>query len=514
MIHHTQAKSIAEALLRKVLKQAMHSGDMRLPTCDQLANLASVSKPTMLKVVKEFSCLGVLSAKQGAGIRLVNPENITPEKIETAASEKPHGRKWEKLYARIESDLIHGEYPASSVLPSSKDLCIRYGVAYKTLRKALDKLVNEQVIVPSGRSYRLTRLSMHSRVDSILLIAFGDTEKDIALTWEADAERFRLLEDACDRAGIRLLTRPGYWTNNRMAGCKEIAAMIHDPGKAASILGCIVWCSGLQPDFLEDLVPLLAGTRKPIAILEDESGKLEIGALAGKNPLVILFEPFANEAGLKMARHLVSLGHRNLAYIYREPRQVWTRKRLAGMQQEISLHNGTITSFGYEAPPLSISPSTVKNAMKKAMPHRIAKGVFLYDTNRIEWDFAFKMSLLAQRKYSWVSLYPTLEKLLSRTDITAWVCAQDQIAADCYDFLTARKIAVPAQISLAGFDDANEASVLKLTSYNFNNAACTEAMLWHVLHPSLRRSKRPSSNIVGIRGFITMRRSTGKARPV
>jgi DNA-binding LacI/PurR family transcriptional regulator len=235
------------------------------------------------------------------------------------------------------------------------------------------------------------------------------------------------------------------------------------------------------------------------------------------NPRARLFETTSGAGpGRHLARHLCSLGHRRIAFIYPEPVPQWSANRCAGLQEEISSMGGEVARFAFPQLPFSdvgaIHPSESAKLLHTFLPrnrpgHHLGYGL----PTRISDELAYRISGYVQGQLARETVFPILETALARHDITAWVGATDTIAADSLDFLRMRKVAVPMHVSVAGFDDSTVASTLKLTSYNFNNIACIQAMLNHILHPALHRGNE-MQGVVRIKGFVTTRLSTAKVR--
>jgi len=108
-----------------------------------------------------------------------------------------------------------------------------------------------------------------------------------------------------------------------------------------------------------------------------------------------------------------------------------------------------------------------------------------------------------------VALEPVLEQALADTRTTAWVVASDSIALLCLDFLRRHAVPVPERISVMAFDDALDAFLYRLTSYNFNGSAAVHAMLAAVL----QGAGAPWSGRAAYEqfdGFITERSTTAR----
>jgi DNA-binding LacI/PurR family transcriptional regulator len=105
---------------------------------------------------------------------------------------------------------------------------------------------------------------------------------------------------------------------------------------------------------------------------------------------------------------------------------------------------------------------------------------------------------------------PVMERALEQTDVTVWVCANDSAAIEAIEFLSRNRVRVPDDISVVGFDDGVEASLLKLTTYNFNGQAAVHAILSHVLNPG--RGNREGNAPEEIEGFLVERESARRVR--
>jgi DNA-binding LacI/PurR family transcriptional regulator len=104
----------------------------------------------------------------------------------------------------------------------------------------------------------------------------------------------------------------------------------------------------------------------------------------------------------------------------------------------------------------------------------------------------------------------SLAALKGPTSVTAWVCYNDELAADCLDSLAGRGVEVPGELSVVGFDDSDEASRRSITSYNFNGSAYVHAMVEFLLNPARRGLFRRDRDIVTYEGYVTPRRSSGR----
>jgi DNA-binding LacI/PurR family transcriptional regulator len=123
-----------------------------------------------------------------------------------------------------------------------------------------------------------------------------------------------------------------------------------------------------------------------------------------------------------------------------------------------------------------------------------------------EWLILYKMAD-AELYYRSRELFAAA---LRNRAVTAWVLANDAVAVMARDYLSRRRIRVPRDISLIGFDDSVDAMKYRITSYNFNIAQVVHAMVHHVVTCGRLPTKRRLQP-VEIEGIIVERVST--ARP-
>lgn len=102
---------------------------------------------------------------------------------------------------------------------------------------------------------------------------------------------------------------------------------------------------------------------------------------------------------------------------------------------------------------------------------------------------------------------PMFEQALAEPGVTAWVCATDYLALFALKFLSHKKIQIPAQISVIGFDDMPQGLENRLSTYHFDMETAARNMLLHVRNPGFRPlHRRPGPVEIG--GMIIERGTT------
>jgi len=109
------------------------------------------------------------------------------------------------------------------------------------------------------------------------------------------------------------------------------------------------------------------------------------------------------------------------------------------------------------------------------------------------------------------ALRPLFERALAAHDATARVAVNDAVAMEALRFLHERGVAVPRDMSVAGFDNTLESFFNGLTSWDFNIPALVGALLGHILgpRPSGRAAYGP---VVEIEGFVAARQTVRAVR--
>jgi DNA-binding LacI/PurR family transcriptional regulator/DNA-binding transcriptional regulator YhcF (GntR family) len=475
----------------------------KLPSVRAMAGRAGVSELTMWRAVRELADQGILVTRQGSGIRVVQ-RAATPEP-DPLQSLQP----WQRVSRLLERDIEAGEFRFLEGLPSVKELTVRYGVAYRTLRKALRALQARRVIQGCGRWYRVSTVSRRSR-DTVVLIARGSRSGGLELPTPRMEQQLRVLHGECARAGVTLKAYGSHYTSDGGLGFSPEGERAMDGDGQGVILGYILWSTSLPAGAVILLVDRLAATRKPVSLLDEGGDFVAATYGSGRSDIAVFTTSNSAQPGLLMGRYLCALGHRKLAYLTLWPTVQWSANRESGLRlaMEQSDPQGEVVLVAPESPPhirieelqrldrllpaLRI-PSTVRD---QALSQRLLRAMSAsseYFQATMHWQ---DTQAAAQE------LYP---KALALPGVTTWVAGNDLVALGALRYLASQGVKVPRDLSVAGFDDTPEAFASELTSYNFNLPAIAHAMLHHILGP---RGGRRRGGPVEIEGYVSERASS------
>ncbi|MBD3240245.1 MAG: GntR family transcriptional regulator [Chitinivibrionales bacterium] len=488
------------------LTAAAHTPGRRLPTVDQLARAARVSRMTMHRAVRTLCERGRLRASPGTGIHVVSPRNATPL---TAAPQRGGApSRWERVRATLERDVARGRYLPGEPLPRYKTLSATYGATYRTLRKALTAMAVDGHVEEWHAGYRVPLRRAETPRNTIQLAVRGAESQDTIGTWAPrNQEQFQALARVCGMAGIDLDFVTYRYRGTRLADRHGRRRLALSASALHSVLGFMVWTQGLDELDLVPYVEHLLGLDRPVAVL-DVSG-LDLYPLLRTGSMARVFALGTDaRCGVLAGQFLLGLGHRKVAYITQSPS---VTPRLTGLRRAFVPVGGesAVTCYRFTGIPVPARATT-------------APAVRLREKLDISDDFD-RMVDQALRRHSeriqgmvddereFAHLSPLLERVLAESDASVWVAENDKTAVRCLEFLRENGVAVPGRLSLVGFDDTEEALLRGITSYNFNVAAIVQAMVDHLLHPQPYRPNRHGRAPTVIEGFVNARRTT--ARP-
>jgi DNA-binding transcriptional regulator YhcF (GntR family) len=499
----TSALDTAVAFLREQAQHAAALQRQRLDTHVGLARSAGVSAGTMLKAVRRLCAEGVLVSKRKSGVRLAG----TPASPELSA---PAGG-WQAIACHLREEVVADAVTGSAQL-APKEISRRFGVCYRTARRALAELTREGLVERQGRTHCLPE--SHVRPGGMELVFIGPTNRFGRL--EEFTPRagglLRLCERACSMRGMRLTVVGFDYRAERFVfvrpGRTSWAGVLH---RAA---GCVALTSALGSGALVELGD--ACSRRPVPLaLVDEVGGFGPDACRQLRGPWRLFRPILDaRAGRQVGAFLKRRGHKSIAYFSASHAAAWSRERLAGLNEEYAraaLHRFTIDELEI-LDTLLVSQSEARGALAALAPVRRFLDVDAGLSDECVDEVRSSLFRAARGEILRVRMRPLFTQALSRREVSAWVGGNDEVALAAMDFLHERRIASPARISVVGFDNSPAAAARRLTSYSFNEARTVDTVMRYVLVDARRSAgRRDGSPVALVDGAVVERDSV--ARP-
>jgi DNA-binding FadR family transcriptional regulator len=521
MARRTIARDKAVAKIEELIGNARRTGEYRLPTVGALASLAQVSLVTMLAAVRLVRDRGDVRVSHGKGT-VVNaqPAQATRHEIVGVPGAVPGLRsKRHALQARLLNEIYDGAYLSEGRLPSLKALSGMLGTSYRTVRAVLDGLVRQGVLTTDQRSYVPADFVRPRLSQNIVLITAGDPEGNISLLTPHTSELVRSLVDECARRNLRLEVGTFHLQTGVLTLPPLARRSLRLGRGSAEVAGFLVWTTSINWDTLHRLLLDLSLRQNAPVLVLDEGGELVLPVgLSSRTPPQLFHFAGAVEPGRAIGRHLLSLGHRRVAYISCSHHAVFSQNRLKGLSEAFGAAGLTdgIVPFVSEAK-VGAGQVWFGDSVQRAI-NRLADRVAPFKQEHLllreyRASFGGKLGQLFGLYRDSEQLRPSLDAALSDKRITAWVAANDNMAVHCLDFLARKGVGVPTDMSVAGFDDSLEALFHGLTSYNFNEQGVIRAMLARVLtanSPRMGLVHRGGATVIP--GSVNARKSTGKAR--
>lgn len=481
--------------------RAREQGVTRLPPIRALAADAGVSHTSMSHALAKAREDGLVDARPSRGITIP---------VSRAARSIPSGHagsyRWVRTRDTLREEILARRLGSDSPLPNHKQLISRYGVNDRTLRKALGALVAEGVLEVYGRSYRTARARGRAPRDTVLLFARGTRAGQIEDYSGRTMGYVRALEQLAHARGVTLRV-----VSCRIDGESMEAPLIREPGwpgefDPRTVLGSVVWQQDLTQDAVNHIHAWTVTHSLPCAILcEDEApAKAESGLT--RNFML----PRDFEVGLEIARFLRGRGHEQVACVTIHPDLAWSRERIAGIRQGYADAGlaGSVAVFSREVSPrwpveqeqthwlksATRAGDVASRALTRVVGHELqpvaVRGI----------QSACHQAVL--KEFSRDALSEVVREVLERTKVSAIVCVNDSLAAECQVLLSEQGVAVPGRISVVGVDDGSIAVSHQLTSYNFNGDAAMDLMLEYVIHPRSPLVGARGVAPVHVRGFV------------
>jgi DNA-binding LacI/PurR family transcriptional regulator/DNA-binding transcriptional regulator YhcF (GntR family) len=528
--------------VKKGLDDCLWKPGERLPSAKNLAVHARVSIATMIRALAKLKAAGLITTIERGPILA---GNISSDDIPKPAVSR---LAWQAKRVAMEKDILAGAYAHASALPSFKELQSRYGVCYTTMRKILHSLVDDGVVHLRGKRYEVLAGPNRQAGDRIVFITH---QFATMFRFALNSGQYRvidLIEHECSRRRIKLeIVEIDFFDPAATRRAESGKAL---SGPAVGYIFDMYWYKSDDYRRMSLFVlERLASRKKPVAIL-DEMGDFPLPSHLAANPLYQVFCIEGKKAGARMARFLLNLGHQSIAFIS-AINMPWARQRLegavseftkAGLEQGVkSIVIDTLQEHVLQILAISgFDDALIRKVLLAGHSESEAKSLFRdlkeylktnpqipftkdtiagirknlagirdIDTRTIDKRFFNRMVNAAMAEAADTLTSQTLSPLFHQTmqysDVTAWICVNDNTARDALRFLQAENVPVPGKISVVGFDNKPGAALMqRLTTYDFNSIGFTHNVLDFLSRPRHPRGVY-RHRIVEVEGIVMQR---------
>lgn len=517
----------------------------RMPTAQNLAAGAQVSIATMIRAIAILKSKRLITSIERGHIRAGSGASVNLPSI------KPSNATWHLKRTALEKDILNGNYSEQNRLPALKELQSRYGVGYRPLRKILSSMVNDGALHLNRRTYELKGTQTRSLRQRILFLTHNFQSKPLTALNRGQYRIFDLLEYECIRREIQLkiMEIESFNLAGRNRSLSERSNEIPETGFIVDL-----WWSAYEQfnDLLSKLLARLSMLKKPVAIL-DENGEFILPLPYASNPFFQVFKIEGVKAGSRVARFLLGMGHRSVAYISTLHHTFWSKQRFEGIVDQFTkagCRNGVqkivrerveiirehmlalsdfdeslirrllpgdttrsedeiyklYAGFKESFSPEQFTPDDILfikhrlNIVKELADKNVSDRDFNQLVDSIFWQIGTAINPRVQA--------PVFNLALASRNVTAWICANDDIALTALSFLHDTGIKVPQELSVIGFDNQPIIALEhRLTSYDFNAGGFVHRMLNFIARPPKPRG--PYRHVpVEVEGIVMQRDTT------
>jgi DNA-binding LacI/PurR family transcriptional regulator len=407
-----------------------------------------------------------------------------PEDGET----EPH-RRVDEVRQALRLDLLQGTVPIDrgDALPGMKLLAGRYECGPRTVRHALRELVEEGLCTTRGSRFVYRGLpTRRFRTASICLVGprrlvhatlpgqhptVSEIEREVSLRgWGPIDLRISAGPERCR-----------FPPTHRVAAYVLVVTTRHE-----------AWIEHLD-----------RFRRTPLVII-DRSESVE--TIPRRNNC-FLVQACNRSAGRIVGRRLRALGHRQVAFFHAtSSRSHWEHSRLAALRERYPNEEGELSMRTYQRTRRPDHPPSVMELLgwRGTRVHVILanSGLLPIESVRERMRPLETLNDLLDARHG---LFPSFEQALEDPDTTAWVCANDEVAALAVHFLRGATTKRSRRISVVGFDNTPISYMMGFSSYDFGHRAMAHLALECIAHPDSVR--KADGGRIAVEGHIVERRS-------
>lgn len=533
--HPAVQKSLA--YVRGEIKGGAWSLGDRLPPIRVLARQAQVSAAAMCEALGMLKGENLISIIKNRGAYLGQPPSDGRGGYQAASPGE--SQRWQRLKIQIEKDIFNGHFAPGEAMPSLRDLQKTYAVSYKTLRKAMEGIAAEGVVVPHKKTYLVPNLRRAH--GTLVFICAPEAVSTIICGGYPVTEFLSTLRREGGKSMINIAV-VHYDPERRKAVFGNQLATYREKH---SVVGYILWAPLLPERKLDqalqtlgeakrpDMFPMNghlrkaeakpAGLDKPVAVVDTTWDMAVTNALHHQADLAgWAFRNFTVAgilAGRQVGQYLLRLGHRKAAFLSYCHKELWSQYRFRGLLQSFqgAGFGDGVRKFVIEEVDDRIhalpGPEDQEEFRKQSdafLAAAEAAGGGYYAEYALEQMSGSVRNYLHQLKIA-ARAEPILAAALQEPGLTACVGANDRMALLARDHFAKKGMRIPRDMSVVGFDDSKAATDNDLTSYSFAFPEIARKILAYLLSPR-QRQQQQEGNAVECEGLLIERGSSGPAR--
>ncbi len=497
------------------------SGD-RLPPIRVLAKQAQVSAAAMCSALGVLRTEGLLSVVRNRGTYFGKPPSqnggITPIFFES--------QRWQRLKTQIEKDIFNGQFTSGEALPSLRDLQKTYDVSFKTLRKAMEAISAEGVVVPHKKTYMVPHLTRAH--GTLVFVGAPEAASKISFGGYPVTEFLSALRRECGKSLINVVLI-SFDPDRRKSVFENQLSVLHDKH---SVIGYILWTSMLPELKLDQALQAIQdksrpalkkdNLEKPIAVIDTTWDMQVTNSLRRQADMAgmafRIFMVAGQLAGRRVGQYLLKHGHRKIAFLSYCHKELWSEHRYQGLLKAFQ-------SAGFSEGVGKFVIEEVDDRFQE-LPgppdleaYRKIADEFLEASEDAgeEYHAAYALEQMMGSVRSYIHhlkmtarVEPILNAVGREPGLTACVGANDRMALLVRNYFIKKGTRIPRDLSIIGFDDSKAATDNDLSSYSFTFSEIARKVLGYVLSPR-QRLLLPGLNSFECEGLLIERGTSGLA---
>ncbi|MBN1674781.1 MAG: GntR family transcriptional regulator [Kiritimatiellae bacterium] len=496
---------VFEALRTRIREGELPNG-ARLASITGLAREFGTARATVQVAIAALRREGLVTTRKGSGVYVTG--GVEAERELTSAA----GRAAD-IARELEQAIVQGAYRLGDVLPYGKVLQYRFGASAAVVRRALDLVAQHGLLQCLGRRYRVSSPTSGKRTETrrIVTVLASVSQLDAMAGWRVSREFIRSLEMELNRFGASEMRAfdLSRQSPRRLRGLtrRDTIGFLH--------LGAGRAQGRRDPAGVAAEIGVAARTGLPVVVFNYADELLCVPRVQRAAPSNLGLLHIDNRAaGEAVGRHLAGLGHRHAAFFGYFSEAAWCEKRYKGFTSAFRAlagpQAGVRRLFGHEH---------ASRAEDRARVQRVSDEVTA-TLKRAFRDHGFLLrdpvaegrtmirDLMNEDSCRRV-MAALFADALRDTRVTAWACSDEMTAIAAWEFLARHNVSVPAQLSLAGINNAGDLVPYGITAYDFRKSQMGY-LAAHFLMQDLPIS-RDAEGVIRSPGDLVIRSST--ARP-
>ena len=251
----------AESGLHAIIRDARANGATLLPSLNILAARLQVSRVTVLKAMRRMQQTGLVVGLPGRGYMITGDPSLASSVQAPLPCLQPPSAypRWRQLRDALSRDILEGRFPPGNVLPTTKELRVRYGCGYSSLLHGIRSLLTEGRLTQHGRGYAVQEVATPKPSAVLGLVSYTHYPARLATIRPHGGSLWRTMEYECTRRRLSMVGR-------------DVGAVVAKPWpERGTMVGCVMAHLGMGREGPAQALCTILSSHLPVALPRDMS---------------------------------------------------------------------------------------------------------------------------------------------------------------------------------------------------------------------------------------------------